>query len=296
VRPKHLKIDLLVALTNPKQAIFRWQKDFERLQKLEKYFPTEKPKIFCQSSRYKYTQNPLEKKIKEYIFSRNDYILFGDYAYYSYMEYSGLKDYFNPDIKYLEIGMQNPASIFDDLKKLTNGQIKIKKYHPFMKHIPGRFIVTDASKDTHILLIIYELNEKCIPYISYKNMKIVTYHGLVLYYNFMIYLSERYGIRDRQEIAECCLYDLERAKNYFFHQSKKNEFDDTIFRCFILPCLGKEKNILRDSKIKIWTSGQTKVKSFSYVPFGREHLVSEDKVPPGFVKFVSGEFDKDIHL
>jgi hypothetical protein len=60
--------------------------------------------------------------------------------------------------------------------------------------------------------------------------------------------------------------------------------------------LGKEKNILRDSKIKIWTSAQTKVKSFSYMPFGREHLVSEDKVPPGFVKFVSGEFDKDIHI
>ena len=235
-------------------------------------------------------------EIKEYIFSRNDYILFGDYAYYSYMEYSGLKDYFNPDVKYLEIGMQNPATIFDDLKKLTNGQIKIKKYHPFMKHIPGRFIVTDASKDTHILLIIYELNEKCIPYISYKNMKIVTYHGLVLYYNFMIYLSERYGIRDRQQIAECCLYDLERGKTYFFNHAKKNEFDDTIFRCFILPCLGKEKNILRESKIKLWTAAHTKMKPFSYVPSGRSFLVSEDKVPPGIVKFVSGEFDKDIYL
>ena len=296
VSPKHLKIDLLVALTNPKQGIFRWQKDFERLAKLEKYFPTEKPKKFCQSSRYKYTQLPLENKIKEYIFSRNDFILFGDYAYYSYMESSGLKDFFSPDIKYLEIGMQNPATLFEDLKKITNGKIKIKRYHQFMKHIPTRFIVTDADKDTHILLIIYELTEKCIPYILHKNMKIMTYHGLVLYYNFMIYLSARYGIKDRQQIAECCLYDLERAKNYFFNHSKKNEFDDTIFKCFILPCLGKEKNILRDSKIKLWTSGQTKIKPFSYLPSSRSFLVSEDKVPPGIVKFVSGEFDKDIYL
>jgi hypothetical protein len=296
VSPKHLKIDLLVALTNPKQGIFRWQKDFERLAKLEKYFPTEKPTKFCQSSRYKYTQSPIENKIKEYIFSRNDFILFGDYAYYSYMESSGLKDYFSPDIKYLEIGMQNPAILFEDLHKITNGKIKIKRYHQFMKHIPTRFIVTDADKDTHILLIIYELNEKCIPFISYKNMKIMTYHGLVLYYNFMIYLSARYGIKDRQQIAECCLYDLERAKNYFFNHSKKNEFDDTIFKCFILPCLGKEKNILKDSKIKLWTSGHTKIKPFSYLPSARSFLVSEDKVPPGIVKFVSGEFDKDIYL
>jgi hypothetical protein len=296
VSPKHLKIDLLVALTNPKQGIFRWQKDFERLAKLEKYFPTEKPKKFCQSSRYKYTQFPLENKIKEYIFSRNDFILFGDYAYYSYMESSGLKDFFSPDIKYLEIGMQNPAILFEDLQKITNGKIKIKRYHQFMKHIPTRFIITDADKDTHILLIIYELTEKCIPYILHKNMKIMTYHGLVLYYNFMIYLSARYGIKDRQQIAECCIYDLERAKNYFFNYSKKNEFDDTIFKCFILPCLGKEKNILRDSKIKLWTSGQTKIKPFSYLPSARSFLVSEDKVPPGIVKFVSGEFDKDIYL
>ena len=296
VRPKHLKIDLLVALTNPKQSIFRWQKDFERLAKLEKYFPVEKPTNFCQSSRYKYSQSPVEKKIKDYVFSRDDFILFGDNAYYAYMEASGLKDYFSPDVKYLEIGMQNPATMFEDLRRITNRKIKIKRYHPFMKHIPARFIVTDADKDTHILLIIYELTEKCIPYISHKNTKIMTYHGLVLYYNFMIYLSERYGIRDRQQIAECCLYDLERGKTYFFNHAKKNEFDDTIFKCFILPCLGKEKNILRESKIKLWTAAHTKMKPFSYVPSGRSFLVSEDKVPPGIVKFVSGEFDKDIYL
>jgi len=296
VNPKHLKIDLLVSLTNPKQSIFRWQKDFERLVKLEKYFPVEKPKKFCNSSYYKYTKSPIEKKIQEYIFSRDDFILFGDSAYYSYMESSGLKDYFAPDIKYLEIGMQNPAVLFNDLKRITNGKIKVKRYHQFMKHIPNRFIITDPEKDTHIFLIIYELNEKCIPFILYKNMKIMTYHGLVLYYNFMNYLSIRYGIKDRQEIAECCLYDLERAKKYFFHHSKKNEFDDTIFKCFILPCLGKEKNILRESKVRSWTSAHTKNKPFSYIPSSRSYLVSEDKVPPGIVKFISGEFDKDIYL
>ncbi len=84
VCPKHLKIDLLVSLTNPKQSIFRWQKDFERLVKLEKYFPVEKPNNFCQFSHYKNSQSPIENKIQDYIISRDDYILFGDNAYYSY--------------------------------------------------------------------------------------------------------------------------------------------------------------------------------------------------------------------
>lgn len=294
VAPKHLKIDLLVSLTNPKQSIFRWKKDFERLEKLEKYYPVVKPKTFCDQSFHRYSQTFLEQKIQDYVMQRNDYIIFGDMAYYAYMQESGLKDYFAPDMKYMEIGMQNPSLIFNDLKKM--GKIKIRRYHQFMKHIPTRYIVTPVGKDTHILLIIYELNEKCIPYVEYNGSKFMTYHGLVLYYNFMIYLSGRYGIRDRQQIAECCLYDLERAKKYYFQKTGKNEFDESMFRCFVLPCLGKEKNVLRDSKIRVWTSGKTRSKPFTYVPATRPHLVLEDKVPPGIVKFVSGELDKEINL
>ena len=294
VAPRHLKIDLLVSLTNPKQSIFRWKKDFERLEKIEKYYPVRKPTKFCDQDYRHYSQTYLEKKIQDYIMNRDDYIIFGDMAYYAYMSASGLKDYFAPEMKYMEIGMQNPSVIFRDLKKL--GKIRIRRYHQFMKHIPTRYIVTPEGRDTHILLIIYELNEKCIPYVEYNGSKFLTYHGLILYYNFMIYLSSRYGIRDREEIAECCLYDLERAKKYYFQKTGKNEFDDSMFRCFVLPCLGKEKNILRDSKIRVWSSGKTKSKPFTYIPSTRPHLVKEDKVPPGIVRFVSGEFDKEINL
>jgi len=292
VAPKYLKIDLLVALTNPKQAIWRWEKDFERLKKLEKYYPIEKPKSFCEKVQGKYYKSTLENIIENFLSKRDDYLVFGDMAYYAYMESSGLSDYFKPEVKYLEIGMQNPSVIFSDLKKITKGQIKIKKYHPFLKHIPGRYIVTPEGRENQILLIIYELNEKCIPFVEYNGQKIISYHELVLYYNFMIYLSGRYGIKDRVEIAECCLYELERGKNFYFHKTGKNEFSDSIFKCFILSCLGNEKNILRESKIKGWNKG----KIFSYVPSKREFLVLAEKVPPGYVKFVSGEFDKEIFV
>ena len=292
VEPRHLRIDLLVALTNPKQGIFRWKKDFERLEKLEKYFPVEKPIKFCESVGQQYAPSNLEVRIQDYLEKRDDYILFGDMAYYAFMRESGLKDYFKPEVKYLEIGMEKPASIFDDLKRL--GRIKIRRYHQFMKHIPTRYIVTPQNQDTHILLIIYELNEKCIPYVDYKGAKITTYHGLVLYYNFMIYLSGRYGIRDREQISRCCLYELDRAKKYYFKNSGQDEFGDNLFRCFILPCLGKEKNVLRESKIRVWSSGKTKQKPFTYVPATREHLVVESKVPAGYVKFISGELDREV--
>lgn len=295
VSPKHLKNDLLVSLTNPKQSIFRWKKDFERLEKLEKYFPVEKPKKFCEKVQGKYYKSTIEEVIESFLNKRDDYIVFGDMAYYAYMEVSGLPDYFSPEVKYLEIGMQNPSTIFADLRKITNNKIRIRRYHQFLKHIPARYIVTPEGKDTHIILIIYEMNEKCIPYVEYKGMRMLTYHGLVLYYNFMIYLSALYNIKDRMHVPGCCLYDLERAKNYYFKNTGQDEFSDSIFRCFILPCLGKEKNVYRDSKVRSWSSPKT---IFDYKPskrFASGHLVLADKVPPGVVRNVSGEFDKEIH-
>ena len=292
VAPKYLKIDLLVALTNPKQAIWRWDKDFERLKKLEKYFPVDKPKTFCDKYQGRYQKSAMDNIIDNFLAKRDDYILFGDSAYYAYMESSGLTDFFAPDVKYIEIGMQQPYTIFQELKRATGGKIKIKRYHQFLKHIPTRYIVTPEGKDNNILLIIYELNDKCVPYVMYNGHKIISYHGLVLYYNFMIYLSARYGIRDREQISECCLYELERGKNYFFNKTGQNEFTDTIFKCFILPCLGTERNIKRESQIRGWNKG----KIFSYIPSKREHLVLAEKVPPGVVRFVSGEFDKEIHI
>ena len=64
VRPKHLKIDLLVALTNPKQAIFRWQKDFDRLQKLEKYFQLKNLKFFANRQDINIPKIQLSKMLK----------------------------------------------------------------------------------------------------------------------------------------------------------------------------------------------------------------------------------------
>lgn len=290
VAPVHLKIDLLVALTNPKQGLFRWKKDFERLKKLEKYYPVERPKSFCQTSSQPYNPTYLDDKIQEFIFKRDDFILFGDMAYYAYMKESGLKDYYEPVIKTIEIGMNNPSSIFGSLKKITGNKIKIRRFHQFQKHIPTRYMVTPKGKDNNIMLIIYELNEKCIPYLNYDGDKIMTYHSLILYYNFMRYLSKLYNIKEKEHVAECCLYDLERAKTYYFNKSGQNEFGDNVFQNFVIPCIGEEKNVVRENKIKGWSF----VRKFNYIPAKREHLVTGNKTGPGIVKFVSGEFDKEV--
>lgn len=287
VLPKYMKIDMLVSLTNPQQSMFRWKKDYERLQKLEKYFSTEKPKNFVEK-KSKYVKSEMEKKIYEYIIKRDDVIFFGDIAYYAYMKSSGLADYYSPEVKYIEIGVQNSSAILKDIQQF--GKIKIKKYHPFLKYIPVRYIVSPENNDNHIVLIVYELNEKCVPYVLYNKIKISSYHSLVLYYNFMYYLSACYGIRDRKDVVECCLYELDRAKKYYFARTGENEFSNSLFRYFITSCVGIEKNLLADSKVRKWKKERT----FTYTPDKREYLVLAEKVPAGIVYNMSGEFDKEV--
>jgi len=91
VAPKHLKIDLLVALTNPKQGLFRWKKDYERLKKLEKYYPVERPSSFCKTYSQPYNPTYLDEKIQEFIFKRKDFILFGGYGLFCLYEGEWIK-------------------------------------------------------------------------------------------------------------------------------------------------------------------------------------------------------------
>ena len=69
-----------------------------------------------------------------------------------------------------------------------------------------------------------------------------------------------------------------------------NEFSNSLFRYFITSCVGIEKNLLADSKVRKWKKERT----FTYTPDKREYLVLAEKVPAGIVYNMSGEFDKEV--
>jgi len=290
VSPKHLKIDLLVALTNPKYSTFRWKKDYERLTLIEKNFPHEKPKKFLQNNTYKKQPYYLDKIIRDFINKRDDYVIFGDLAYTAFMEKSKLEDYYKPQVKYIEIGLTKPLDAIKELKVICKNNIRVKRYNPFLKHIPARYIVTPRDHSNTIILIIYDLSDKIIPYVTINNQKVQSYHSLLLFYNFMIYLSACYNIHFQKDSAECCLYELERARKYYFTQNNENQFTENVFKSFIYTYTGEEKNIYRDSKINAYN----RTKKFFYTPGKRQFLVESNKVGTGSIKFISGEYDKEI--
>ena len=289
VSPEYLRIDLLVALTNTSMIQLRWKKDSQRLNLLDTNFPVTKPKTFPKEHNFTRSKNYNEDKIDKFLKSRDDYIIFGESAYYYYMESSGIKDYYKPEFKYFEIGLVNPSSIFPELRKIFNFNIKIKKFNKFLKYIPDRYIVSLKKNERKILLIIYDLSEKCIPYIENKGKKIVSFYSLILFYHFMIYLSKTYNIKQTMQMSKSCIYELIRARKSFISK-KSNSNKNNPFKIYVLDCLGENKDIYMDSKKRSWIKGA----KFNYVPGKRKHIIDSSKIGTGWIRDISGEFNKEI--
>lgn len=281
VAPNYLRIDLLVSLTNPTHAIFRWDKDKERLDLLNKYNPIERPKKFCMNG-----ANILDKNILN-ILNEVNYIIFGNIAYLKYMEKSQLEDYYIPQTRYIEIGTNDIKTL---LNNINQSKYTIAKYNPFLKYIPSRYIISKNDNTKQIVLIIYDLNEKCVPYVELDGIKYITYDALVLHYNFMIYLAKRYNIYQTVDESNCCIYELDRGRRYYFSRTNENEFTMNPFRSFVIDCIGKQKNVYRDSKIRGWN----REKRFRYIPSKRKYMTSGSKVGSGTVFNISGEYQKSI--
>ena len=288
--PLHLRIDLLVSLTNENFIDLRWKKDSERLEILDNNYKINRPKNFNNNSVYKKSNYYLNIIIEKFLKNRDDYVYYGDVAYYLYIERSMLKDYFKPHIKYFEIGMKNPSNIFKELKRICKNKITIKKYCPFLKYVPTRYIVCDSKNQNTIILIIYDLSDRTVPYIEYKGCKFLSFQCLLLNYYFMSYLSIIYNIKNKKDIAESCIYELERAKKYYFTKNNIDENYDSIFKSYVKKFIGNNKDLYLESKIKNWGNRN----KFRYIPKKREHLIEVENIGSGKIKNISGEFNKYI--
>ena len=59
----------------------------------------------------------------------------------------------------------------------------------------------------------------------------------------MSYLSIIYNIKNKKDIAESCIYELERAKTFYFKKNKLNEKHDSIFQSYVTNFIGCNKDL-----------------------------------------------------
>lgn len=208
-----------------------------------------------------YLNKDIYSKIKKYI----NFETMSLCGFYCYQLFTHKK--FN-DIYYFEIISSN----YDDdvkyfNKKLTNNykHIEKKSYSPFFQYLNKKTIFYHKNK---IILIVYDTNNKCVPYIEYNNEHFISYlyfiqmtFSLYLYYTYIN--NEVLQKKTKKLILDCIL-----SKNIFFEKNKdKTVLDKTIFQQFIIRCKGKTfyTNIefLKNLQDKKKNQNQ---KRFNYIP------------------------------
>ena len=248
--PVHLKIDLYFSLTNPRQALFRWEKDYKRLELLEQEFPYNQPADCRVEKKPEINFYPIQNFIYNFM-QKEDVLITGDLAYMFYMNKSGLQEFHKPDMKYIEVMSSKPLVLLKKLKQKLKPEVVIKEFNPFLRHIPRRYVVALKSNPLNILAIVYDLEEHCVPFQTENDIKYVSFDYLLFFYSGFKYLAKRYKLK-LYENSLCCLYYLMEGRSHYFAKHKKDKLSFSPFRSCIIYCEGKEPNLLRMHKINLW--------------------------------------------
>jgi hypothetical protein len=290
--PLHARINAYHSLTNPRHATYRWKKDLERLELLEEEFPYPKPTQCKMTDIQKPEYMKLQEIVLNTIKNMSEILFTGDEAYYFYMANSGLKEYHKSTTKYVEIMSNNSINILRQVKEKLHPKVIIREYNPLLRHVAKRYTLALKSSPNTILLMIYDLGETCVPYITHENKRYVTFDYLLFFYNGLNYLSMRYGMKMLSDNTKCCLYYLILGREHYFKQTNKTRLDDSIFMSLVYVCQGNEKNYLRDFMINNWHRRER----FLYIPFRRDVLLDPSKIGMGNIRDISGQLKGEIKI
>lgn len=244
INPIMYMTDFHRMLTDPLLSFRLIEKQFKRFTILNKYYPWKE-----------YNANinmPKNDKTKEYInqilsmVEKTNMILIGTYAYNFFISKSNT-DYKPIEIPFLEIISSNYK---EDANKIINTlkDIKYVEHYPFFQYLGN--CVKIYYKDS-LICIIYDNNKRCHPYLKYDNYCIGTFSLTILYLLAdALYLN----VNKQTEMKEICytmITNLFSARKKYFVKNKKNIFDETVFKEFVIDCIGKTITPSKEKELSI---------------------------------------------
>ena len=275
-------IDLYKICTDPLLSYeFRITKAFHRTSLLEYYYP-----IISRNAKFQidFFDKPNEKInniiINQYIKFNENIIVSGLSAYNIFMEKLNKSNQIN--INYLSI-------ITDDIEKSYNEVIKLlinnkieknkitkKKYNKLFEIFDKRILIFYNNK---IIISIMGNMNRCIPYITVKNINYISFHTLLLHLHYYLYY---YRIEKRFDVVEFTKNLITILHETRLQYLKKNKLlgieKDNIISELITNCKFNtiDARMLFNEKIK----NNIKLKKmyiFSYFP--DKKLIELNKLP-----------------
>ena len=290
VASEFVSIDYLRMFTDPLISYWRLLQDdgkaFKRFCLLQKYYPFKEVKSSMDVPSTPMLEIALND-INEFLFDRKSCITVGFYAYNYFLNESNNKSTYKitnvPWYEFISTDYRNDVlELLDKLKKnsnLDNTKITYTEFYPFFQFTGYN---VEIFYDGDMIAKIFSSNKKCIQYIDVPAIKftkneskkiknstirIGTFHLTLLY--ILIYIM-RLRVLDDNEMQNIYYAMLSRVidcRNYYLKSNKKTFLDDSIFKEFIVSCVGDTIDPARLQRLKIASKkGKGKPLTYSYDP------------------------------
>ena len=287
VHPSFINIDFYRIMSDPYwSGDFRWKKIFSRLYKLQKNYPFNKAsKPLTNAYDVPEPVSEIVTKLHTYIFdqikNKENYIIFGQYAYNILLLESGImedkkmSDKYKPiNIPFLQIVstnyIQDAATLIVNLKnsfKDLANDITFIEFYPFWM-LTGYSTIVYYNKIP--IIHITSNNKRCIPIKKvpaklFINRKVKKDDGSIQIgcFDFIFLMNLVTGLRERVNMVEekthyhnIMTSHLIEMRSYYLNKNKKNLLDNTLFQSFIPTCIGptidptREIRLIREKKYK----------------------------------------------
>ena len=211
------------------------------------------------------------------------------------------------NIPFIEFITKNYSNdIYNILKLLKNNytdlDITYKEYYSFFTYTG---YVCEIYIEDELILIVYDYNEKCIPYqtVNYINFdEAITYEknkinigtfSLTLLYGYInIFRHKVFHYIEMKEIYEKFVSHLVKMKNYYFENNNFNLLDNNIFKDFITKCIYSDYNPEFENLIR-YEKRKNKNKPSMYIYDPNKHR-KDEKSTNFFFANISGNEIKNI--
>lgn len=264
VHPSFMIIDLYRMMSEPYFSSFRWKKIFPRLYKLQKHYPFPKASKPLNSA-YDIPKDK-ESKVKEInkiildeLVNKDNFIIFGQYAYNCFLEESGISGnkYKLIPIPFLQIISTNyiPDTVkliqLLKSKSVYSEKISYREFYPLWQFTGYSTII---YYDSFPVLHITSHNNRCTPIkkvhiLNSKNKFLqIGCFDFVFLMNLISLLRVRINeVEDKIHYHNIVTSHLIEMREYFFKKNNKNLLDDTIFQSFIPDCVGPTIDPMREA-------------------------------------------------
>lgn len=274
VHPSLIYTDALRMYNDPMTSYWRIEKQFKRMNILQKYYEIVETTDCKNIQINKYYDNSVKDKLKyvrkNIIANHKSLIMVGYYSYYYFLAEATNNKKVKLEIPFYEVISTNlkedAIDIYKKLKKEYADKLTVDEYSPFFQ-FTGRNIVYFYDKKP--ILKIYGSNNKCIPYIYLEKKKIYLSTFLVTVMMLLINAIHCYVNKEteKNKIYDCMIQNLLTERQKYFKKHNKTAIDNTLFKDFQLECMGDTIESRRKYMLKIQTNkNKGKRLTFSYDP------------------------------